>query len=194
MWKKILLGLVVVIVLLLIVVAFQPAHFVVTRSATMQAPPERVFAQVNDFRAWNAWSPWTKIDPNCKYTFSDPASGKGATYAWEGNGDVGSGNMTITDSQPGEHVDIRLEFVKPFASVCPTLITFKPESGGAATRVTWTMTGEKNFISKAMCLFMSMDKMVGGDFEKGLASMKAIVETPPAVSATTSAPVAAGAQ
>src|SRR4051812_34676606 len=88
MWKKILLGLVVVVVVFVIVVALQPAHFTVSRSATMAAPPERVFAQVNDFKAWNAWSPWTKLDPNCKYIFGDVSAGQGATYAWEGNGDV----------------------------------------------------------------------------------------------------------
>src|SRR4051812_4955507 len=115
MWKKLLLGLVVVIVVFLVVVALQPAHFTVTRSATVAAAPERAFAQVNDFKAWNAWSPWAKKDPNCRYTYSDPAAGKGATYAWEGNGDIGSGNMTIADNKPGEQVDIRLEFTKPFA-------------------------------------------------------------------------------
>lgn len=187
MWKKILLGLVVVIVIFLIVVALQPPQFTVTRSATMQAPPEQVFAQVNDFKAWNAWSPWARIDPNCKYTFSDPSSGKGATYGWEGNGDVGSGAMTMLESKPGEQIDLRLEFIKPFASVCSTQFSFKPESA-SATRVTWTMSGEKNFISKAMCMFMSMDKMVGGDFEKGLANIKGIVETP---AAAATAPTAA---
>ena len=186
MWKKILLGVVVVIVIFLIVVALQPAHFVVTRAATIQAPPERVFAQVNDFKAWNAWSPWAKLDPNCKYTFSDPASGKGATYAWEGDGNVGSGNMTILDTRPAEQIDIRLEFIKPFAGISPTQFTFKPE-GTDATRVTWTMSGENGFIGKAFCLFMNMDKKVGGDFEKGLANIKGIVEVP----APATAPVAA---
>jgi hypothetical protein len=178
MWKKILLGLVVVVVIFLIVVALQPAHFSVKRSANIQAPPERVFAQINDFKAWNSWSPWAKLDPNCKYTFGETSVGEGATYAWEGDGNVGSGNMTITESKPAQQVDIRLEFIKPFPGLCPTQFTFKPEGGGAATQVTWTMSGEKNFISKAMCLFMSMDKMVGGDFEKGLANIKEIVEAP----------------
>jgi hypothetical protein len=188
MWKKILLGFVVVVVVFLIVVALQPAHYAVTRSATIQAPPDRVFAQVNDFKAWNAWSPWAKLDPDCKYTFSDPSAGKGATYAWEGDSNVGSGNMTIIDSKPAEQIDLRLEFIKPFAGICPTQFTFKPEGAGG-TRVTWTMTGENNFVAKAMCMFMNMDKMVGGDFEKGLANIKQIVEAPPAAPAT--APVAA---
>ena len=178
MIKKILLLAVVVIVLgiaiFAVVVAMQPSHYQVQRSATMIAPAAVVFNQVNDFHKWDAWSPWAKLDPNMKTTFEGPPAGTGAVYRWTGNSDVGEGKMTITDSKPGELVKIKLDFIKPFAATSDTVFTFKPQ--GNQTAVTWTMDGENNFIGKAMCLFMNMDRMVGGDFEKGLAQMKAAAE------------------
>jgi hypothetical protein len=142
----------------------------------MNAPPEAVFAQVNDFHNWDKWSPWAKLDPNMKVTYDGPTSGAGAKYSWVGNSDVGEGRMTIVESKPNELIRIRLEFIKPFESASDTEFTFKPE--GKQTAVTWTMAGKHNFMSKGMCLFMSMDGMVGPDFEKGLASMKTVVESP----------------
>lgn len=181
MLKKAILGIlalfVVVVVVFCVVVAMQPEDYKVTRSATFNAPPERVFEQFNDFHKWDAWSPWAKLDPAMKTTYSGPANGTGSSYAWVGNGDVGEGKMTITESHPNEHIKIDLDFIKPFESKNLTDLTFKPEGG--KTTVTWTMTGKKNFVAKAFSMAMDMDKMIGGDFEKGLAQMKPIVEEPP---------------
>jgi hypothetical protein len=177
MLKWTLLGLGAVIVVFLIVVAMQPSDFKVERSATLRAPAPAAFAQVNDFQNWQAWSPWEKVDPALKRSYDGPKAGSGAIYAWQGNKDVGEGRMTITESRPGELVRIKLEFFKPFAAVNDTLFTFKPSSEG--TTVTWTMSGQNNFVSKAMCLFVNMDRMVGGMFEQGLAQMKTVVERRP---------------
>jgi len=172
--KKFLLGFVAILAIFAIVVAFQPPDIAVTRSAAMTAAPAAVFDQVNDFHKWEAWSPWEKIDPAMKRTYEGPSSGTGAMYSWAGNDDVGEGRMTILESRPGELVRIKLEFLKPFAATNQADFTFKGDGG--QTSVTWTMTGRKNFIMKAFCMFMDMDKHVGGDFEKGLAQMKAAVE------------------
>lgn len=181
MIKKVILGvlalILVVIAALSVIVAMQKADFKVTRSATMNAAPAQIFEQVNDFHKWNAWSPWAKIDPNMKTTFAGPASGTDASYSWVGNDEVGEGKMLITASHPNEHIAIDLEFVKPFAAKNVSEFMFKPD--GDKTNVTWTMTGKKNFMMKAVCLVMDMDKTVGPDFEKGLAQMKTIVEAAP---------------
>ncbi len=174
MLKKILLGLAAVLVVFLVVVALQPADFSVTRSATVAAAPAAVFPHVNEPRKWEAWNPWGKLDPAMKLTYFGPTAGVGAAYAWVGNSDVGEGKMTVTESQPNDRIRFNLEFIKPMAGVSDTLFTFKPD--GQGTTVTWTMSGKNNFISRAVCLFMSMDKMVGGSFEKGLAELKTIVE------------------
>src|SRR5437764_12113641 len=118
---KILIGVAVVIVLLVIFIATRPPEFSVTRSATMSATPAAAFAQVNDFHKWEAWSPWAKMDPNAKSTFEGSPSGKGAKFHWDGNKDIGAGNMTITESMPNDHIRIRLEFIRPFAGVNDTL-------------------------------------------------------------------------
>jgi hypothetical protein len=175
MLKKILLVLVVVILVFVVVVLFQPADYKVTRTATIAAAPDLVFPQVNELKKWEAWSPWAKRDPNMKQTYEGPASGVGAKTAWVGNSEVGEGSMTITESRPNEQILINLVFLKPFEGSSLTEFTFKPE--GTGTVVTWTMSGKKNFLSKAVCMFMDMDKMAGGDFEKGLASMKSLVES-----------------
>lgn len=176
--KKLILGalgaVVAIVVILCVVVAMQPSQFKVTRSATFNAPPNAVFDQVNDFNKWSAWSPWEKLDPNMKRTISTPSAGKGATYAWTGNDEVGEGKMTITDSHPSDAIKVDLEFIKPFAMKSITDFTFKPE--GDKTTMTWTMSGENGFVGKAFGLMMNMDKMVGADFEKGMANLKPIVE------------------
>jgi hypothetical protein len=174
MLKKILLTLAAIVVIFLIVVALQPADYRVARSTTMAAPATIVFAQVNDLHRWDAWSPWAKLDPAMKATFDGPAAGKGAIYHWVGNKDVGEGQMTIIESQPSDAIKIQLDFIKPFPSSSITDFSFKPE--GSQTAVTWTMSGKNNFVAKAFCLFMNMDKMVGGDFEKGLAQLKTVTE------------------
>jgi len=174
MLKKILLGLVALIVILAVVVAMQPASYRIVRSMKMAAAPSVVYPLVNDFHAWDGWSPWAKLDPNMKVNYSGPAAGQGAVYHWTGNKEVGEGQMTLLESKPNELVRIKLDFIKPFADTCNTEFTFKPE--GDQTDVTWSMSGERNFMAKAVCLFMNMDKLVGGDFEKGLAKMKAEAE------------------
>ena len=170
----ILAGVAAALTLLAVVVATRTADFRIERSATIDAPPETVFDQVNDFHNWDGWSPWAKLDPNMAVTYSGPPAGAGAGYAWDGKGQVGRGRMTITDSRPGERVAIDLRFEKPFRAVNPTEFTFTPEARG--TRVRWVMTGQKNFLMKAAHLLMNVEKTVGRDFEKGLAAMQAVVE------------------
>ena len=175
MLKWILGGAAAVVVIFLIVVAMQPSDFRVERSATMRAPASAAFAQVNDFQKWQGWSPWEKVDPALKRQYEGPKAGTGAVYAWQGNNDVGEGRMTITESKPAELVRIKLEFFKPFAATNTAEFNFKP-AGAEGTAVTWTMTGQNNFLSKAICMFVNMDKMVGGMFEQGLTQMKTVVE------------------
>lgn len=174
MLKKILIGIGVIIVLFLIVVAMQPSDFLVTRTATISAPASTIFAQINDLHNWEAWSPWAKMDPAMKQTYEGATVGTGASYFWKGNSKVGEGRMTIMESRPSDMIKIKLEFIKPFSATNDTDFTFKPE--GNQTNVTWSMSGKNNFIGKAFCMFMNMDKTVGGDFEKGLMQLKSIVE------------------
>jgi uncharacterized protein YndB with AHSA1/START domain len=157
-----------------VVVARRPSEFRVSRMATIAAPASVVFAQVNDFRKWAAWSPYEKRDPAMRKTYEGAPAGTGAVYAWSGNKEVGEGRSTITESRPNELIRMRLEFEKPFKATSTAEFAFKPE--GDRTAVTWSLTGRHNFVMKAMCLFMNMDRMVGGDFEQGLADMKSLVE------------------
>jgi uncharacterized protein YndB with AHSA1/START domain len=175
MLNKILLGLAVIIVGLVVVIAMQPAEFLVTRKATISAPPQALFARVNDLHQWKTWSPWGKLDPTMKETFEGAPAGAGAIYTWSGNKEVGAGRMTITESTPSELIRLKLEFLKPSEATCTSEFTFKPE--GNQTTATWSMSGKNNFLSKAFSLFVSCDKMIGGDFERGLAQMKTAVET-----------------
>lgn len=177
MFVKILIAGAAILLVLIVVIAMQPSEYRVARSATMAAPPAAVFAQVNDFHKWEAWNPWGKIDPAMKQTYEGAPAGPGAIYHWEGNSQVGSGRMTLTNSRTNELVQINLEFFKPMAGVSFAEFTFKPE--GNQTEVTWSMAGKNHFMAKAIGLFMSMDKMIGGNFEKGLADLKAIVESTP---------------
>jgi len=177
MLKKILIALAAIVVVFVAVVAMQPSEFRVARTATISAPAPVVFAQVNDFHKWEAWSPWAKLDPAATATFEGPTAGPGAIFRWAGNHEVGEGSMTITESRPTDLIRIKLEFLKPFAATNTVEFTFKPEAN--QTAVTWSMAGRNNFIAKAVCLFMNMDKMVGGNFEKGLAQMKSVVEAAP---------------
>ena len=175
MLKKILIGVAGAIAVFLLVVATRPATFHVERSITIGAPPANAFAQVNDFHSWSAWSPWEKMDPQMKRTFSGPAAGTGATYAWVGNDDVGDGRMTIEQSDSPSLVSIKLEFIKPFAATNTATFSFAPSPEG--TKVTWAMDGNNNFMAKGFQLFMNMDKMVGADFERGLAGLKKAAES-----------------
>ena len=171
MFKKIVVGLVVVIGVFLVIVSRQPTAFRITRSAALAAPAPALFAQVNDFHKWEAWSPWAKMDPNAKNTIEGPASGVGAKFSWDGNRNVGAGRMTIIESHPTDLIRLKLEFLKPFKAINDTEFTFKPE--GKKTIVTWTMAGDNNFVGKAMGVFINCDKMIGGQFEQGLKNLEA---------------------
>ena len=173
MWKKILAGLAVALLGFVILVATRPPTFHLERSTVIAAAPEVVFAQVNDFRKWAAWSPWEQLDPQMQKTY-EGTTGSGSSYAWKGNDKAGEGRMTIEQSDKNARIITNLQFIKPFPATNTATFTFTPE--GQGTRVTWAMDGTNNFVSKAFQLFMNMDKMVGGDFEKGLAAMKAIAE------------------
>ncbi len=170
MLSKILIGIAVVIVVFIVVVAMQPAAFRIARLATLAAPASALFDQVNDFHNWAAWSPWAKIDPAMKETFEGAPAGVGAVYSWVGNNQVGSGRMEILESRPSERIRIRLDFLKPMKATNTAEFTFAPEGDG--TTVTWSMEGERNFMAKAIGLFMNMDEMIGGQFEQGLAQME----------------------
>jgi hypothetical protein len=172
---KILIGLFVVVAILVIVAAFQPSHYEVKRSTKIAAPPAAVFPQVNTLKNWEAWNPWMKLDPNIKLTYTGPASGKGASYSWTGNNEVGEGSATILESRPDEFVRFRLDFRKPMEATSHAEFTLQPQ--GDQTEITWKMSGENNLIGKAISMFMSMDKMIGEPFEKGLADMKSIAES-----------------
>lgn len=174
MLKKVLLSLAVVLAAFAVVVALQSPHFRVERSVAIAAPPEMVFAQVNNLRNWESWSPWAKVDPAMKQTYEGPADGVGAVYKWSGNNEVGEGSSTIVESRPSESVRFELAFVRPFEGTNDVEFTFKPEGG--QTVVTWAMSGERNFFFKALGLFMNCDKMCGDQFEQGLAKLKSVAE------------------
>ena len=170
------IGIVIVVLLagVLILATTRPDSFHVERSITIKAPPDKIYAAINDFHRWGAWSPWEKLDPAMKRTFSGAESGKGAAYAWEGNSKVGEGRMEIVDSLPPSKVTIKLDFVKPLEGHDTAEFTMVPN--GDATNVTWTMNGPSPFVAKVMGIFLSMDTMIGKDFEAGLANLKAVAE------------------
>lgn len=165
------------IAVVLAIAATKPDNVHIERSLTINATPEQICAHVNNYRNWTAWSPWEKMDPNMKRTYSGPESGKGAKYAWVGNDQVGEGDMEIIGSDPSK-IEINLHFVKPFEGTNKATFTMVPE--GNATKVTWAMDGENPFMCKVMQVFMNMDEMCGKDFEKGLTSLKTVAENPAA--------------
>ena len=178
MLTKILIGLVVVAVGLMAVVATRPSEYRVARATTIAAPPAVVFAQINDFHKWEAWNPWGKMDPGMKQSYDGAPAGVGAMYAWAGNNEVGEGRMTIVESRPNEMVLVKLEFLKPFAGTSFATFTLTPQ-GTNQTLVTWSMEGQNNFMAKAVHMVMNMDRMIGSQFEKGLAAMKSAAEAAP---------------
>jgi len=182
----------VAIVGVLTIAATRPNAFHIERSVSTAATPDQVFAVVNDLHRFHEWSPWQKLDPTMKVTFEGPASGVGASYTWVGNDKVGEGRMTTTEATPPGSLTQKLEFLKPFKSTSDVRFTIAPESGGS--RVTWAMDGNYDYVSKIMCLFVSMDSMVGKDFESGLASLKQVAEAEPAPAATPAPPPAAAAR
>ncbi len=170
------IGLVVglAILVVLILAAVKPDEFRVERRLTMQASPEAIFVLIDDFHRWSQWSPYEKKDPAMQRTFSGADSGKGAVYAWNGNQDIGSGRMEIIDSTSPSHIVIRLDFFKPMVATNMAEFTLQAHDGG--TEVIWAMYGKASFISKLMQVFFDMDRMVGTDFEAGLAALKNAAE------------------
>ncbi len=172
------IGIVVLLCALVVLglAATKPDTFAFERETTINAPREKVFALINDFHHWGAWSPWERIDPNMTRTFSGTPSGVGSIYEWSCNSKAGAGTMQIVNTTPPSNVEIKLDFTKPFAS--KNITNFLLDSTANGTHVTWSMHGPNQFISKIMAVFISLDKMVGPDFERGLASLKSEAEKP----------------
>jgi carbon monoxide dehydrogenase subunit G len=158
------------------IAATRPATLRVERSQTINAEPAKIFALLNDFHAWNKWSPWEKMDPGMSRTHSGAATGVGAKYSWKGNRDVGSGSMEITESTSPSRVSLKLDFIEPFEGHNTVDLNVVPN--GDSCKVTWTMQGPQALIPRAFGLFMNMDAMIGKDFEAGLSNLKALAETP----------------
>lgn len=176
-------GLVVLVAGFVVLVAMQPSRFEVARSATMAASPRTIFSHVNNLRRWEAWSPWTRKAPETVMTYEGPPEGTGSAFTWAGD-ELGKGRMTVLESRPDEFIRLKLEFIEPFEDTSTAEFRFEPADG--QTRVIWSMHGENDFISKAMCLFMDMEGMIGNDFEQGLAELTKVAE-----SASASMPAAA---
>ena len=165
----------VAVAAILVYAATKPDTFRVARSASIKAPPDRIFPLINDFHAWTKWSPYENKDPQMKRTYGANSSGKGAVYEWNGNGQVGSGRITITDARPPSQVLIKLDMLTPFEAHNNVAFTLEPQGDG--TTVTWAMQGGVPYLAKIMHVFFNMDKMVGGDFEAGLANLKTVAES-----------------
>ena len=151
------------------------ADFTLSRSTRVQAPPARVHALLDDFREWQQWSPWERVDPDLSRTYTGPPSGVGSHYAWSGNRKAGQGSMEITSSTPDE-IGLRLAFLRPFKSSNDVTFSLVPAVDG--TEVTWLMTGEQRGLMGLVGRVISMDKLIGKDFEKGLTRLKAVAEAP----------------
>jgi uncharacterized protein YndB with AHSA1/START domain len=174
MLKKLLILLVLLIAGFAVYIAMQPSEFRVERTVSIAAPPAVVFAHVEDLHKWETWSPWAKLDPKAKVAYAGTPSGKGAAFSWTGNDEVGEGRMTIIESQSPELIDIRVDFTKPFEGTNSSTFNFKPAGDG--TTVTWTISGQQDFIAKAMCIVFNGKKMIGDQLEQGLTQLKAVAE------------------
>jgi len=174
MLKIISLAAVAVVGGFLIYAATRPDSFRVERTATINAPPERIFPLINDFQRWGAWSPFEKKDPGMKRTMSGMPSGEGAVYEWDGNKEIGQGRMEIVESVPPSRVTLTLDFTRPFKA--HNIVDFTLEPRGNSTQVTWAIHGPSPFISKVMSIVLNVDKMIGKDFEAGLAALKTVSE------------------
>lgn len=178
MFEAIAIIVIVVVILIgtaLIFASTKPDTFRIQRATSIKASPERIFALINDLPSHGAWSPWEKKDPEMKRTYSGPSSGKGAMYEWDGNRNIGKGRMEIMESSPSSKVTLKLDFIKPFEA--HNVAEFILDAKGNATDVTWAMYGPNTYISKVMSLFFSIDKMVGKEFETGLANLKTLTES-----------------
>ena len=167
-------ALAIAIAIVLILAAAQPATFSVRRATTVEAPAEKIFPLINDFHQWESWSPYENKDPAMKRTYSGAASGRGAVYAWDGNKNVGSGRMEILETSAPSKVVIKLDFITPFEGHNTAEFTMLPQ--GDATNLTWAMHGPTPFMMKVMHVFINMDRMIGKDFEAGLANLKLLTE------------------
>lgn len=173
MLKKIALGLVALIVVLVVVVALQPAEFTVERSTTIEAPPEVVYARIENLRLMDEWNPFAKMDPEMQTVYEGPEAGVGARSSWQGP-QMGKGRIAIIAAKPEQEVEMKLEMLEPMAGTNRILFTLAPAGDGTA--VTWRMDGRNGFVGKAVALFVGMDRMVGSEFEKGLVSLEALAE------------------
>lgn len=174
MRKIIAIVIVVAIIAVLAYAATRPNTFHVARSIVIKAPPEKIYALIDDFHRWRAWSPYEVLDPAMARTYGGPASGLGATYGWESQGKAGAGRMEIVKAVAPANLEIRLDFTKPMRANNTTLFTLAPE--GEGVRVTWAMEGPASLMFKVMSLVLNMDRMIGTDFETGLAKLKAEAE------------------
>lgn len=190
MLKIIALVAVILVAAVFIYAATRPDTLHVERTTSIQAPPETIFALIDDLHRWSAWSPYEQKDPAMRRAHSGSASGKGAVYAWDGDRNIGKGRMEITDTVPPTRITIRLDFEEPFEA--HNVVEFNLQPEGGATGVTWSMQGRSNFISRLIGIFIDMDRMIGRDFEAGLASLKAVAERQADVTSPASyAPMAA---
>jgi uncharacterized protein YndB with AHSA1/START domain len=164
------------VAVVLALAAMKPDTFRVRRSVAINAPPEKIFPLINDFKAWSAWSPYENKDPAMKRTYSSATSGKGATYAWVGDSNVGAGNMEITEASAPTRLALNLNMTSPIEA--HNVVDFSLAPGGSSTTVTWSMRGEVPYCAKIIHVFLDVDRMVGQDFEAGLNSLKAAAEKP----------------
>jgi hypothetical protein len=174
MWEIVIIAVLVLIAAVLILAAMRPHSFRVQRATSIGAAPDRIFPLINDFKHWSSWSPYERKDPAMQRTFTGEQSGKGAVYEWDGNSQVGKGRMQITDVSVPSRVTIKLDMIKPMEG--HNIVNFTLEPRGGATQVTWAMRGSCAYMAKVMGLFLDMDKMIGKDFESGLANLKTQAE------------------
>lgn len=175
MFKKTVIALAAVIGGFLCYVATLPDTYLLARSTVIATPPEAVYAHLEDFRKWQAWSPWAARDSQARATFSGEAKGRGAVFEWDGNKEVGAGRMTIMQGRPNVGLNIKLDFTKPYTSTSNVSFLLKPDAGG--TRVTWSMSGRQSYLEKVFCTLMGgLDRVVGPDYERGLANLKGVAE------------------
>jgi len=166
----------IAILIILVLASTKPDTFSVQRSIAVKAPAEKIFPLISNFHQWASWSPWENKDPAMKRSYSGSESGKGAVYAWDGNKNVGSGRMEILDASSPSKILIKLDFFKPFEGHNTAEFSLRPEGGGTATNITWLMHGPAPFMHRLMQVFMNFDKMIGKDFEAGLAKLKSLAE------------------
>ena len=175
MIKKILIGLVVIIAVFMGYVALQPAEYTISREISINASADKIFPHVNNSKLMNDWNPWMKFDPTAKVTFSGPDAGVGTKTSWEGGEKLGTGSATVYESVTNSRVKTKLEYSEPFVMSQDAEISLTPAEN--QTIVRWSVSGKNNLIGRAMCIFMNMDKMVGGTFEEGLKNLKATLES-----------------